>query len=307
MEIKSVAIIGLGAVGSYFYEGLERIKDSVTTTVIASGTRKERLEKDGITINGVHYSPHTEEYIKDVNLLLVATKNGDIENILPSIRMCTGENTIVISLLNGVESEEKISSVIDEKNILYSMMQISSHRNGSSINFDPEAAGGVFIGEKNGGISERMRDVKALFDKAGLKCTLSENILCDQWYKFASNCSGNLPQAVLGIGAGCYSLSRHVDFIAEKLWDEVASIAGKKNISLGEYPFKGKKRAKRAATRWSTLQDLDNKRHTEIDAFSGYVVKKGEELGIETPYNSCIYHLIKALEEKNDGLFDFEV
>ena len=54
-----------------------------------------------------------------------------------------------------------------------------------------------------------------------------------------------------------------------------------------------------------TLQDLDAGRHTEIDMFSGALMAMGKELGIPTPYNEYTYHLIKALEEKNDGLFDY--
>ena len=57
--------------------------------------------------------------------------------------------------------------------------------------------------------------------------------------------------------------------------------------------------------RYSTLQDLDAKRHTEIDMFSGALMRMGEELGIPTPYNEYTYHMIKALEEKNDGKFDY--
>ena len=59
------------------------------------------------------------------------------------------------------------------------------------------------------------------------------------------------------------------------------------------------------ATRYSTLQDLDAGRHTEIDMFSGALMRMGQELGIPTPYNEYTYHIIKALEEKNDGLFDY--
>ena len=55
----------------------------------------------------------------------------------------------------------------------------------------------------------------------------------------------------------------------------------------------------------STLQDLDAGRHTEIDMFSGALMRMGRELGIPTPYNEYTYHMIKALEEKNDGLFDY--
>ena len=57
--------------------------------------------------------------------------------------------------------------------------------------------------------------------------------------------------------------------------------------------------------RYSTLQDLDAHRHTEIEMFSGALIRMGQELGIPTPYNEYTYHMIKAMEEKNDGLFDY--
>ena len=59
------------------------------------------------------------------------------------------------------------------------------------------------------------------------------------------------------------------------------------------------------SARYSTLQDIDAGRHTEIDMFSGALIKMGKELGIPTPYNEYTYHMIKALEEKNDGRFDY--
>ncbi len=305
MDIRRTAIIGLGAVGSYFYEGLVKLGDRISLYVIAEGERKERLQKNGITINGVHYTPSVVEYAEDIDLILVATKYAALKSVLPVIKQMTNPKTTVISLLNGVDSEEIMATAISEENILYSVMKIYSHRSGRTVTFDRKSTPGVVIGEKNGETSERMLRVKELMESAGLGCTLSDNIIYDQWYKFASNCSGNLPQAVLSVGAGCYSLSSHIDFIAEELWKEVALIANRKGIELADFPFRGKKRSKDPATRWSTLQDLDSKRHTEIDTFSGRVVRMGEELGIPTPYNSCIYHLIKALEEKNDGLFDF--
>ena len=61
-----------------------------------------------------------------------------------------------------------------------------------------------------------------------------------------------------------------------------------------------------ASARYSTLQDLDAKRHSEIDMFSGALIIMGKELHIPTPYNEYTYHMIKALEEKNDGLFDYD-
>ena len=60
------------------------------------------------------------------------------------------------------------------------------------------------------------------------------------------------------------------------------------------------------SARYSTLQDLDAGRHTEIDMFSGALIRMGKELGIPTPYNEYTYHIIKALEEKNDRKFDYQ-
>lgn len=67
----------------------------------------------------------------------------------------------------------------------------------------------------------------------------------------------------------------------------------------------GKGCAVKPSARYSTLQDLDAGRHTEIDMFSGALIRMGRELGIPTPYNEFAYHMIKALEEKNDGRFDY--
>lgn len=58
--------------------------------------------------------------------------------------------------------------------------------------------------------------------------------------------------------------------------------------------------------RYSTLLDLDAGRQTEIEMFSGALIRMGKELGLPTPYyNEYTYHMIKALEEKNEGVFDY--
>ena len=40
--------------------------------------------------------------------------------------------------------------------------------------------------------------------------------------------------------------------------------------------------------------------------FSGAIIRMGKELGIPTLYNEFVFHMLKALEEKNDGIFDYE-
>ena len=94
--------------------------------------------------------------------------------------------------------------------------------------------------------------------------------------------------------------------ISDGLRRELEAIAAAKGIDfsrIGDASAHGCMVAPTA--RYSTLQDLDAGRHTEIDMFSGALMRMGQELGIPTPYNEYTYHMIKALEEKNDGLFTY--
>lgn len=305
MKIKTVALLGAGAVGAYFIWGLSE-KMGEDFCVVAKGTRKERLEKEGLIINGKQYDLNVKEpdEVKNVDLLLVSSKQDGLNDALDDIQGMVGEKTIVLSLLNGVKSEEIIGNAIGMEHILYSVMRIASVRKGNEITFDPEMTAGVFIGEKDcTEPTERVLGLQELFENAGIRNHFMKDIILDMWHKYASNIAQNLPQAILGVGFGAYKDSEYVHYIASQLWKEVAHVANAKGIMLSEELtlFAGGN----MAARFSTLQDLDAKRHTEIEMFAGEMVRMGKEYGIATPYCEYTYHLIKALEEKNDGKFEY--
>jgi len=305
MLIKTVALLGAGAVGAYFIWGLsEKMGDNFC--VVAKGTRKERLEKEGLVINGKSYTLNVKEpsEVKNVDLLLICSKQDGLEGALEDIKSMVSDKTIVLSLLNGVKSEEILGNAIGIEHMLYSVMRIASVRKNNEITFIPEITAGVFIGEK--GITEpteRVLAVEELFENAGIHHHFMEDIILDMWQKYASNVAQNLPQAILGVGFGAYVDSEHVHYIASQLWKEVARVANAKGIPLSEEftLFQGVK----PAARFSTLQDLDAKRHTEIEMLAGEMIRMGNECGIEVPYCEYTYHLIKALEEKNDGRLEY--
>ena len=306
MKINKVALLGAGAVGAYFIWGLsEKMGDNFC--VAAKGERKERLEKNGIMINGKKYSLNVKEpqVLTDVDLILVASKQDALPGMLNDIKCMVGEKTIVMSLLNGVTSEEIIGDAIGMEHMLYSVMRIAAVRIGNEVSFNPDITAGVFVGEKGTTEkTERVLAVEELFRDSSVRFTFVEDIVRDMWMKYAGNISQNLPQAVLGVGYGAYADSEHVNFIASALWREVVQVAKAKGISIVE-EFQLFVGAKKTA-RFSTLQDIDAKRHTEIEIFAGEMVRMGKALGIAVPYCEYTYHLIKSLEEKNDGKFDYE-
>ena len=151
-----------------------------------------------------------------------------------------------------------------------------------------------------------MQAIEDLFADTGLHYRATECIREEMWCKFRLNVCNNLPQAVLGAGVGCYRDSVHMKEISNKLREELEAIAAAKGIDIRKADdSSGHGSAVPPSARYSTLQDLDAGRHTEIDMFSGALIRMGKELGIPTPYNEYTYHIIKALEEKNDGKFDY--
>ena len=307
MEIKTVAVLGAGAVGSYVIWGLSRRKD-IRLGVIAEGERAERMKK-GCLINGTVYHPEvwTPQDARETDLLIVALKYGALPAALEGFRMITGENTTVMSLMNGVDSEELISEKIGAFHVLHSLIKIASHKEENGYYFNPETTIGIIFGELTAPYqSERVQAVESLFKGTGLHYRVTEHIREEIWSKFRLNVCNNLPQAILGAGVGCYQDSVHMKQISGGLRRELEAVAAAKGIDISQADSSSSHgSAVPPSARYSTLQDLDAGRHTEIDMFSGALVRMGRELGIPTPYNEYTYHMIKALEEKNDGKFDY--
>lgn len=307
MKIQSVAVLGAGAVGSYVIWGLSERKD-IKLGVIAEGERAGRLKK-GCRINDVTYHPDvwTPQEAHGVDLLIVCLKYGALSGALESIRAIVGENTIVMSLMNGVDSEDIIAEAIGASHMIYSVIKVASHKEVDGYYFVPETTIGIIFGELQAPYdSERVQAIEALFADTGIHYRSTEFAREEMWSKFRLNVCNNLPQAILGAGVGCYTDSEHMKAISDGLRNELETIAATKGIDMSKIEASSKHGSPvRASAKFSTLQDIEAGRHTEIDMFSGALMRMGKELGIPTPYNEYTYHMIKALEEKNDGRFDY--
>lgn len=214
MKYQSVAILGAGAVGSYVMWGLAKKKE-IDLCVVASGERKARYERDGFVINGQVYHPavRTPEEAAGVDLLIVATKYQALRSALGDIQTVVSEHTTVMSLMNGVDSEEIIGEIIDPSKIVHSLIKVASERKGNQVVFDPETTIGIIYGEadlsRGTGRIEALND---LFADTGLHYRATDVILTEIWSKFRLNVPNNQAQAMVGCGVGAYRDSEHVAF-----------------------------------------------------------------------------------------------
>ena len=203
MKIQSVAILGAGAVGCYVLCGLadKAAANSLQLGVVAEGSRAERLRQNGCTINGQVYHPQvwTPQQAHGVDLLIVALKYGALPGALDSIRTIVSERTVVMSLMNGVDSEELIAAQVGAAHVLPALIKVASRRTEDGVRFDPETTIGIIYGELTAPFdSDRVQAVRALFADTGIHFRVTEHIREEIWSKFRLNVCNNLPQAILG-------------------------------------------------------------------------------------------------------------
>lgn len=303
MKINRIALIGLGAMGVFF---APRLYDTYGDNfyVIAEGERKKRLETQGVTINETNYKfpiVTPEEQGKPADLILIGVKGYGLAQAIEDIRNQVGEHTLILSLLNGVDSEEQLIRAFGEEHVLYAFMRMSIVMKDGKADFDPYW-GKIHFGEKNNEVlSERVIAVKEVFDKADIPYQINEDMLKGIWFKYMCNIGENMTCALLGIPFGFFRTSDSANWIRDNAMREVAAIAQKKGIDIGE-----KEIAEQDITvktippenKPSTLQDLEAHKLTEVEMFAGTVVKMGKELGVPTPINEMFYHGIRVLEEK---------
>ena len=164
------------------------------------------------------------------------------------------------------------------------------------------------FGEKtNEVISDRVAAVKELFEKSGIESWIPKDMVRAIWVKYMCNVSENQTAALLGIPFGAWSgVSEHATATRVMVMREVVAVAQKLGIDLSEKDIEQQNESiKRIPfpNKPSTLQDIESGRKTEVDMFAGTMVRLGRETGVPTPLNEFIYHAIRVLEEKNEGVF----
>lgn len=304
-----MTLIGLGAMGVFFAPRISE-KLGADFRILADGARKERLERKGVTVNTINYrfpiiTPDVEGDPAD--LVIIAVKGYDLEQAIKDIRNQVGKDTIILSVLNGVESEKQIAAVYGEEHVLYSYMRISIVMKDGKTEFDPHK-GSIHFGDlKNDPehYSENVLAVKNLFDLCGIDYKVDADMLKGIWFKFMCNVAENMTCAMFGVPFGAFQKSDDANYFRHKAMWEVIHVANKLGIDIGQneidrqehtigrLPYENKP---------STLQDLEAGKHTEVDMFAGTVVRLGKELGVETPVCECFLHGIHLIEDRVFGV-----
>ena len=306
-EIRKVLVCGLGAIGTIYADKIQRY-DAENFRALVDEARKEKYSKNPITFNGVkldfNYLLPSDNNFK-ADLIIIATKYAGLDDAVKNIRNFVGEDTVILSLLNGVTSEDIISAVYGKDKLLYSyFIGHSSVRAGNSITHD-DVNNIVFGAENN--LSENVLRVKKYFDTVGINYTIPDDIKRSMWLKFMLNVCANQPTAILKMTFGEMLQNKNFMDFAVKIMEEVRDIAKAEGIHNTETMIDETIVHLHTMVPWgktSMLQDVEAGRKTEVDMFAGTVIDFGKKHGIPTPYNSILRSMIKIIEEDNSYKFN---
>ena len=308
MEIRRAAMIGLGSIGSYLAPGLEKALGHENFMVIAGGIRKKRLETEGTTINGVTYRFQVvdpEEAHEPVDLVMMIVKGPQMEEAVRQLGCVVGENTILLSLMNGISSEEALAEVYGWDRVIYGVTRVSIRMVDHKVEYDP-SLGLISFGEARNELpyTPRIQAVADLFERAGIPYRVPEDMKRDMWLKYCANLAENLPSAIIGNCYGAWKLSGHARELYRMVYGEAAKVACACGVEITEKDLERQWKSVFGAPFYnvpSTRQDIEQKRKTEVDLLAGNLIRLGEKHGIETPYCRWMYHAICLLEEMNEG------
>jgi 2-dehydropantoate 2-reductase len=208
------------------------------------------------------------------------------------------EKTVFLTLQNGLANEDVISRQVNRRKVLLGVTNQGATLLGPG-KIRHGGWGKTYLGELDGQVTNRVREIAQVFGKAGIETEVSPAIQRLIWEKLLINIGINALAAVTGVKNG--QLLDHPEALTlmDALVSEAAEVAKQKGIRIEGNPI-DKVRAVAEATkanRCSMGQDLDNKRRTEIDVINGALVREAERLGLSVPYNRMITNLIKVIEK----------
>ncbi len=298
-----VAVLGSGGMGAIFglafaRSGVDVIFFDKREEVVAAIARTG-LRFDGVSGTSTACYPATSlaAELGSVDVALVLVDSNATAEVAGIAAHCLKEDGFALTLQNGIGNWETLAARLGANRVVAGVTY------NSGANLGPGQArhtdlGPTVIGETDGTLSDRVRNIARLLIASGLPVDVSDNVQGHIWSKFVHNCAINPISAATGLLPFEIARSTAASTLLDRLLDEILAVVAAAGIRLPEDDPREMIHAhcRERSNRPSMLQHIDSGRRTEIDALNGALVQRGQALGIATPYNQAIVLIVKALE-----------
>ncbi|RME48013.1 MAG: 2-dehydropantoate 2-reductase [Chloroflexi bacterium] len=301
-----IAVMGTGGVGGYFGGMLARAGHDVT--FIARGAHLAAIREHGLRIQTVHgdftiRAPATDDpgEVGPVELVLFCVKTYHTEEAGHAMAPLVGDKTLILSLQNGVDNEEKLAAMYGREHVLGGVCYIASTITSPGVVTQVSGPRSIVFGELDGSITARAQRVHQVLVEAGIDTTLSDNIHKALWTKFLFICAlsgvGSVARATVG---EMVAIPETRELLRETM-AEVEAVARARGVELEAGIVDQMMRTAEGfapESKPSMLVDVERGNRLEIDALNGTVARLGAMLGVPTPANRFIYAALKPADER---------
>lgn len=300
MKINSIYFLGLGALGAKYAASLVDYNAGLVK-VIVNEDRKKRYEAEAIYVNGKRYD---FEYVTSVenqdypDFIFLVVKSDHLPQAVEDLKPFVGENTMIVSLMNGITSERVLAETFGWNHVVNAVAYMDAVKQGNQVTYG--SIGRIIFGQINPVQAEELEALNKLLTDANIPNQLSDDIQKAQWAKYVVNVVGNQLTYLLEFPYGQFRTNEYLDRMVDLVGNEVIAVANAHGVSIGQSEIDQLKKTMKIVDengKTSMLQDREAKRYSEVDEFSGEIIRLGKQYGIVTPYNELIYNMVKAIEK----------
>lgn len=304
-ELKTVGIIGLGALGTMYASVFTRALGKENVLILADAERTARLRRDGMWCNGEKCDFNyvdAAEVTEPVDLLLFAVKFTALSAAIDTCRHLVGPETTLMSVLNGVSSEEVLAAAFGAEKVVWcvcSRASVVKEGNHVTVFTALPPSGRTDIGIPAGHPEAHYRRLTAFFDAIDFHYWPSEDILSAMWGKMMCNTGCNQATMVYECTYAELQQPGEIRDTMIAAMREVVLVANAEGVPLSEADVQT----------WVTVIDgldpaaepsmrQDGKAHrkSEVELFAGTVCRLGRKHGISVPVNDWLYQRVQEME-----------
>ena len=282
-----VCVVGLGGVGGYIAANFA--KSGIDVTGVARGAHLKAIKERGIEIVedekrwSVELNVCSLDELEGLfDVVLFCTKSYDLAGSAEAMRKHICKESVIVSFANGVNNGDILREHLDAK-VLDGCIYILSHIESPGV---IRKKGKVFAAVFGG---DGSKELAQLLEESDLRYKISLDIQKDIWKKYIfiaafANLTSYYDQSI-------YEVTRDHEKETHAVLEEIAAVAKAKGIDIDKEVQKSLQTALSLPRDASTSMHLDfqNKKQTELEALSGYLVKEAREVGVELPYITKIY------------------
>ena len=304
----NVAVLGAGAMGCLF-GGLLAEKGLKVTLIDVWKEHIDAINKNGLKMDGFGgdrfikiSATNDPKSISPVDVVIVMCKATALEQALTNAKSIVGDKTVLMSFQNGIGHEAIMQNIVGIDKVLGGTTTQASNILGPG-HIKNHASLPSWIGEYEGGLSDRVKDIAETFTAHGLETIASDNVKKRKWMKlFALTAVGPL-SAIFDMHHTELYVTNKESKLARELGKQIiletrkVAQADGVEVSEDECLEMFLKIVDSNQTNKSSMAfDIQYKRKSEIDFINGSVSKTGKKHGVLTPLNDMLYKIIKVKE-----------